>query len=55
MSDPKVEPSPEEKRNGWTTETLTQYLIGRDKAFQSEKPDLDVQVENVERFSARKW
>ena len=27
-----IEPTEDEKRNGWTTETLTQYLADREKA-----------------------
>jgi len=31
MSDDKYEPTPEEKRNGWTKTTLKAYITGREK------------------------
>jgi hypothetical protein len=37
-----IEPTPEEKKNGWTAQTLTAYLAERqkqeDEVFHSKKP-----------------
>ena len=44
----KVEPSEEEKRNGWTTDTLTAYLAER-QAGQS----LSIDVNSAYRKQAR--
>ena len=44
-----VEPTEGEKKNGWTAETLTRYLIER-KAGQS----LDVDVNSLQRRMARR-
>lgn len=46
---PLVEPTDEEKRNGWTAETLTAYLAER-KAGQ----DLSIDVDSLQRKLARR-
>jgi hypothetical protein len=31
MSDEQYEPTPDEKKNGWTRSTLKAYILGREK------------------------
>ena len=56
-----VEPTPEEKRNGWTSETLTAYLAEREsqqRDFAKAQSDSNVRVArsvSVTTFDPHSW
>lgn len=57
-----VEPTEEEKRNGWTKETLTEYILER-KISQAEENTLRAMliipkkysIENETEYNPHKW
>ena len=55
------EPTPDEKRNGWTKESLAAYLTERsgqqhDYAKQiAQSPSANLQVENTRQFNPHDW
>ena len=58
----KIEPTKEEAKNGWTTETLTKYYADREKAAAiriwgdpAAKKHRILKVQNVKKFNPLRW